>query len=331
MSKSIKKDNTKELEKSLELLAKNKLEAAKKSFSSLLGSNPEEIEYQSGFFCAGWWLNRDSRRRICRGGRPRAYWLIKEWKHFFRYAKEKGYEKTQSLQCSMKRIMGEAAENFRNAFQQEGSSTADPELLKGLAICLMQIHDYVNAIDILYYAYRKSPHNIYTCFLLGEALCCTEKKEQIGEGFSYYREAFLIDFHVAEPDFLYSPLSTEIFLNLSQENKKDINYALNWFPAYLFLVAFDYPLRDLKSSELSSILNEVERLSREIKDGPLKYRSRVQASLSFYILNLIYHYRFSEKHLARAEQYEVRLQQMIPEFYEVYLQKIKKVLLNKSP
>ena len=321
MSEIITEENTKELERSLELLVKNELEAAKDSFSSLLGTNPKEIEYQSGFFCVGWWLNRDARRQICKGGRPRAYWLIKEWKNFAKHIKAKGYEQTQSVQCSIKRVMGEAAENFRNAFQKEGASTADPDLLKELAICLMQIQDYANAIDILYYAYNKNPHNISICFLLGEALCCTENREQIGDGFSYYREAFLIDLHVAEPDSLYSSIATELFSELSQNNKKDSNYASNWFPAYLFLIAFDYSLRSLQSSELANLFDEVERLSRETKEGSLKYRSRVQASLGFYILNVIYHYRFSEKHLARAEQYEARLREILPDFYELYRQK----------
>ena len=179
--------------KALEALEAGKQEEAKQSFATLLQEEAENIEYQAGFFCAGWWLNRINDRFLYRPGRPLAAWYMKHWEKFTFQVKERNYINAQAFHKTMRYILGCAAQNFSQAFQEEGTGSADIALLKDLALCLLQLKDYSNAIDILQYARNKKPHDAQLCFLLGESLCCLSQEDNTARGLSFYRDSCLLD------------------------------------------------------------------------------------------------------------------------------------------
>ena len=297
---------------------------AKELFSVLLQQEPENLEFQAGFFCAGWWLNRENSSQLYRSGRPLASWLMQEWESFAQKASERGYQSCLCFQKTMHFVLNEVASNFRLAFQEEGAASADPSLLKELAICLIQLEDYNNAVDILHYARTKNPHDSRLNFLLGEVLCCrNSKKEDIGRGLSYYRDAFLIDLHITEPRWIASQTASQIFTKLHQKYQEDLERTLNWFPAHLMAASFAHSLTQLKGPHVREIDLEARRLLKEKERVVEKYRERLYAALSFYLLVLLYQYRCSENQAHQAREYEGQLSQISPELYQLYKQNLR--------
>ena len=307
------------LQEALKNLDSGKQKKAKEEFAALLQQEPENIEFQAGFFCAGWWLNRENSSQLYRSGRPLAFWLMQEWENFTQKVKARGYQSCICFQRTMHFVLNEIASNFRQAFQEEGAASADPNLLKELAICLIQLEDYNNAVDILGYARAKNPHDPRLNFLLGESLCCrNSKKEDIGRGLSYYRDAFLIDLHITEARWIASQVASKIFMKLHQKFQEDLDRTLNWFPAYLMAASFEHSLTHLKRPALKELSLEVQRLLKEKERVVEKYSERLHAALSFYLLTLIYQYTCSENQPHQAREYKDSLKQSSPELYELY-------------
>ncbi len=279
----------------LDLLEAGENGQAKELFGKLLREEPENPEFAAGFFCAGWWQNRQADVQFYRPGRPLAAWCMCTWEDFQRQTKERAYQSSASFQKCMRCILSEAAENFRQAFQEEGSGPADTALLKELAICLVQLEDYSNAVDILQYARTKAPYDASLLFLLGESLCSLEKEDQVGRGLSFYRDAFLLNCSVLEARWIASPLASQVFQILAKESGENMEYALLWFPAYLLAASFAYSLRPLRPIEVEKTLQEYQRLQKEQGRSIAKYLERIRSSLCFYLLALLYHYEVSSK------------------------------------
>ena len=308
----------KDLESALEHLNCGNQEKAKEAFVTLLRQEPGNIEFQAGFFCAGWWLNRETSTQFYRQGRPLGSWLMEEWKSFAQKIDERGYQNCLSFQKTMHFVLNELASNFRLAFQEEGASSADPKLLKELAICLLQLGDYNNAIDILRYARTKNPYEAQLNFLLGEVLCCrNSSKEDMNRGLSYYRDAFLIDLHITEPHWITSKRTSKLFKELEQKYKDNLEQVLYWFPAYLMAVSFIYSLSQLNRLQIKEIRLEIQRLQKEKERGLEKYRESLHAALSFYLLTLIYQYRSYGSEPGQAYEYEEELKKISPELYQI--------------
>lgn len=303
----------------LEKLELGKYQEAKLAFSNLLQNDPEDLEFQAGFFCAGWWLNRENSFELYHLGRPLASWIMQEWEAFSKKAEERTYKKSHGFQKTMQHILDKAANNFRQAFQEEDASSVDSSLLKELSICLMQLKDYENAIEILQYAIIKKPGDAFLCFLLAELLCysSTEKKK-LGHGLSYYREAFLLNFYISEVKWISSRIATQVLTKLYEKYKDNPEQALTWFPAHLMAISFVYNLRPLKYSEIHEVHKEIKRLLAEKERVMEKYRDKLVAVLCFYLLVLIYQYKITKTNDALIHEYEELLNQADSGLYQIY-------------
>ena len=316
MRLSTDRNSQKSFELALKYLESGDKKKAKEEFAFLLEREPENIEFQAGFFCAGWWLNRETNTDSYAAGRSLASWLMREWDDFSQRAKERAYQNCLSFEKVMYFALNTAASNFRLAFQEENPSSSDPKLLKELSLCLFQLRDYENAIEILGYARKKNPHDPELSFLLGDALCSDDsKKENMDHGLSYYRDSFLIDPRVTKPAWITSPIAREVLRNLEKRYQKDLERTLDWFPAYLILSSFPHSLRPLKEVQLREIHLEIEHLLKEKKRGVEKYRDRICAILSFYLLVLIYQYKSYENEASQLYSYEEELRQVSSELY----------------
>ena len=312
-------------QEALALLEQGEHKQAKEHFSALLAQESENLEFQSGFYCTGWWLNRKDSRQLYRSGRALAFWLMQEWKEFSGEAKKRGYQGCLCYRKTMQFILGEASDNFRKAFQEEGASSADLHLLKELAACLMQMEDYANACDILQYARTKAPQDAYLCFLLGEVLCCLDGEKHVGRGLSCYRDAFLADLRVLDPDWIASPIASKTFMQLHEKTKGNIEHTRYWFPAYLMNASFLYSLRPLKDSESEHIFQEIERLNRERERDVAKYRERVNAALSFYLLVFIYQKSITQKSITQESTTQKNITENSGELIHAYKEKLNEV------
>ena len=302
-------------------LDSGKYKEAKEYFSQLLRESPQSIEYQAGFFSSGWWGNRQPFRKKLRQGRPLAYWLMQEWENFTLKMKEKGYDKSQFFQNYMQKILGIAADNFRLTFQEEGASSADPKLLQELALCLVQLGDYKNAIDILHYARTKKPYNPKLCFLLGEITCRTKEREAINRGLSYYREAFIIDPQICEPKWIASELASTILQRVYKENYKNQKDAISWFPAFLMAYSFSYKLFPLKNSSLAFLQSEAKRLLVAKEDTIEKYKLSVNSKLCFYLLAIIYEEQQKLEITKKEMDCESELRSLNKTLYDTFISK----------
>lgn len=299
----------------LSLLEQGAMEKASLQYEEALRKDPSSLEFQCGFYSARWWHNRVNSYNSLKKGRPLAAWLMSEWEKFAEIAEERRFSSCLSYQAVMRAVLEDAADNFRIAFQEEGTSSVDISLLRELSICLMRLKDYRNAAEILNYARRKNNRDAGINFLLGEALCCLGKKDTQERGLSYLRDALLIDLHSIRPDLIASESSSQLFEQLYESHEQKLEPALNWFPAYLTARYFLPGIRQLENRELSYIHSEIERLEQNMESVIPKYRERVRSGLSFYILLLIHHYKFHNPQRRAEAALKEKLQELSPELH----------------
>ncbi len=308
------------LENALSLLERGSMEKAQLGYGEALKKEPSNLEFQCGFYGAGWWHNRAASYSSLKKGRPLAAWLMSEWEKFSAAAEQRHFLSCLSFRAVMRRILEDAVDNFRIAFQKEGTSSVDTSLLKQLGICLIQLEDYQNAADILNYARKKNNRDAIVYFLLGESLCCLNDNEMQERGLGYFRDAMLIDLHSIPLEFIKSELSSHVFQQLLAAYNQKLEPTLNWFPAYMMARYFLPGIRPLESKEVSYINSEIARLSQNMKNMISKYRERVLSGLSFYILIMIHHYRFHNSQRAAETALQERLQDLSPELYAFFCQ-----------
>ncbi len=313
----------------LDFLAAGDFGEARARFGDLLANDdPNDPEYACGFYASGWWINREDRRTSLKEGRGLADWLMRQWDDFQNIAEEREFTGCLSFRATMRAVLGEAAENYRTAFQQEGASAVDGELLKTLAVCLIRLEDYANAADILLYARRKGRSDAVLFFLLGESLCSqagplsededTPREARV-KGVSFYRDACLVNATEIDPGLMASQPAVGIFGTLYQEFEHDLERTREWFPARLHAVCFHYEgLRRLSPAEIQHLQSESARLSRDLNQVVERYKERVRATLAFFYLCLMHHHRFHAHDRESARAYEDRLKADVPQMYVVY-------------
>lgn len=313
----------------LDFLANGDFAEARARFGELLANDdPDDPEYACGFYAAGWWFNREDRRTSLKEGRGLADWLMQQWDDFQTIADDRDFTGCLSFRATMRAVLGEAAENYRTAFQQEGASAVDGELLKTLAVCLIRLEDYANAADILLYARRKGRSDAVLFFLLGESLCSQAGPQAADEeiphearvkGVSFYRDACLVNTAEIDPGLMASQPAAGIFGALYQDFDHDLERTREWFPARLHANCFHYEgLRRLSPAELEHLRQEASRLSRDLNQVVERFKEKVRATLAFFYLCLMHHYRFHANERESARAYEDRLKADVPQMYVVY-------------
>ncbi len=304
----------------LEALESGDFSGARPVFGELIQAFPENPEFLCGYYAAGWWFNREERRTAMKEGRARADWLMSEWEAFQTLADQREYSGCLAFRATMRSILREAAEQYRIAFQEEGASAVDTHLLKTLAICLIRLEDYEDASEILLYARRRQNQgDAQLHFLLGEALCSQEREDLREKGFSYYRDACLIDTRSLEPGLMASQPAAGVFGELYERFEHDLERTYEWFPAFFHArIAAVEGLRRLAPPEVEHLRHESDRLGRDLATVVEKYRDRVRATLGFYHLCLIHHLRHHAKDRTASREFEDRLKSVVPDVYTAY-------------
>lgn len=293
---------------------------ARPIFGELIEIFPADPEYLCGYYAAGWWFNREERRTLIKDGRAKGDWLMNEWEAFQSLCDQRGYTGCLAFRAAMRAVLQEAAEQYRVAFQTEGASGVDTNLLKTLAICLIRLEDYSDASDILLYARRRQNQgDAELHFLLGEALCSQDRDDLREKGLSFYRDACLIDPRALDPGLMASQPAAEIFEELYNRFEHSLDRTFEWFPAFLHarLIGIE-GLRRLSGPEIEHLQEETRRLARDLATVVEKYKDKVRATLGFYYLCLIHHFRQHAKDRGTAGEYEDRLKSVVPEVYTYY-------------
>lgn len=301
----------------LQALSAGDFSRAKNLYGSLIESDPENLEFQCGFFAAGWWENRAETRGRKKPGRPLATYLTQEWDAFETTAGERNCTGSLSFRATMRSILGSAAEHFRIAFQEEGPGAVESELLLQLGRCLIRIEDYRNAADVLQYARKRSTPSAAVYFLLGEALASLGG-DSTDAGFSAYRDGCALDPTAIDPTLIASEPAARTFGYLMTALDQRVESVVEWFPAYFMACVFAPGLRRLGPDEVEGFRLEADRLYRDLDIVVEKYREKVRARAAFQDMVLLHHFTFHERDSGRTGEIEKRLKDNSPELFQYY-------------
>lgn len=260
-------------------------EEAKQQFGELLQREPQNREYMSGFYCAGYWANRSSLLNNPEPNRPGSG-LMEAWDEFQELAEKKGFSSGPSLRAVMKSVLGKAADQYRQKFQKEGMAHPDLSDLEELGKCLLRISDYGNAREILQYAKRIQPTRSGIHFLLAESHINENDQENTERGLGFYRDGFIIQPAQFDPNYAFSSMVQETMKALGEEKDKDLDRILLWLPAYLMARSQYGGLRRLNREEVSQLQRETHRLEKDLETVMDRFKEKVQARLCFYYLVL---------------------------------------------
>ena len=299
-------------------------DSARDKFGSILEKDPDNPEFECGFFASSYWLNREDLVMETRSGRSRGTLLVREWDQFADRSQAKGYPGLRSFHSCMKAILGRAAAEFRIAFQEEGGSSVDLELLTQLAGLLIKTEDYANAVDILQFAKRVSRPGASIYFMLGEAMLNLNDTEWLETGLSNYRDAFFMNPSEIDPALIGSDLASDVFRSLHDQHGENLELILEWMPAWMMIHSMVPGLRKLHREELEQILWETSRLEKERTRVEAKFQEKVKARLSFYYLTIIHHYSFHDRDPDAITEFEDRLKGLSPELHTRYREKKRK-------
>ncbi|MCB1306556.1 MAG: hypothetical protein KDK30_00175 [Leptospiraceae bacterium] len=305
----------------LEAIDNFDFEDAHYNFGILLESNPDDVEFRCGFYASGYWANRREAYERKREGRPRAAYFIEEWDAFELQAGERGFPGCESMQATMRSILGTAADHFRIAFQEESAGAIDAGLLKQLSICLIRIEDYTNAADILMFARRKTRPDAFLLFLLGESLCRLDEIDRVpfsARGLSYYRDACLVDHRAIDPALIASRFAVRAFEKVYAEDSGGLESAQEWFPAALHALSFQPGLRQLTDAELDEVAAELARLTGDLERVIDRFKERVSARLCFYHLLFMYHHSYHEPDRTLVAEHEEALRALSESMLTLY-------------
>ncbi len=276
-------------ENALNALTSGAFHDAAEVYGELLEMSPENPEYACGYYTSGYWENRDELFHAQRPGKNSAYRIIEEWEKFQAIAEERDYLETFSYRAAMQKILGEAAHQFRTAFQEEGGTSVDIMLLTDLGKTLLRIGNHQDAIDILQYAKRITSPDPTIYFLLGEAMAASEKPELLPTALSLYRDAFFLNPEAMNPALVCSPVASSVFLHLYTKLFPDnMEKTILWFPAYLHARSMGPGLRRLQNEECDRLKWETDQLEKELPGS--RFEERIRARLAFYYLAIIYHH-----------------------------------------
>lgn len=297
---------------------------ARELFGHLLEEHPDNPEFACGLYTAGFWDNRREEIASYKPGRSLGAYLKREWDSFEQAAEDRNYTSLNSYRIAMIRILGQAADQFRIAFQEEGGGSVDSSLLLELGITLMRIGSYKEAVEIFHYARRVvSVARAKIYFLLGESLISTGISDNYPVGLSFYRDGCLVDSEDLDPLLIAVNPPAAVFHKLLKRYDNDLEKVRLWFGAHLHVQSMIPGLRTLHKDERDQILWETERLETELPRTAPKYQEKVLARLAFYYFILLYHYTFHEKDTDQGNLCEDRLKDLFPDLYEEYKQ-IKK-------
>lgn len=305
-----------------EALEKGEYGRAGQLYGELLEQCPEEIELQAGFFITAYWSNRKDSIQVRRAGRERADFIIAEWQNCRTALSGRGLADTGAAFSIKNSVLGQAAENFREAYQS-GASTADTvAILKSLAIALLEMEDLLNAAEVAAFASRQNKRDAHLLFVHAEALARQQDPLQHIEGLSCMRDACLLDHRKLDPQILISQPGRLVFEELIKAESGDLTRAIDWFPAYLMARLMPIRLRHIEYEEMRRILAEQDRLQQDLQQTPPKFQERVRAVLSFHILCLLQYQQFTEPDRSRMLAWETELCRIAPELTD-YLQEIR--------
>lgn len=291
---------------------------AKDLYGALLEDNPESPDYVCGFYSSAYWDNRGGQFLNQPQGKARGSALVQAWDQFERIAADREFQNLPSFHAAMQSVLGKAADEFRISFQDTGLAH-DSRILLDLGRCLIRMHDFANAVEILLFA-RKVKPTPPILLLLGESLSAMgqQDREALIKGLGFYRDAFLIEPDVFDPSVVQSEPAASVLSALYVRFESSRDRASLWFPAWLMARSQMAGLRKLLPEEIREAAAELARLNSDLDRVVEKFKERVRARICFYILVLLSHHHFHDFNEDDVQELETRLAELEPDLYKEY-------------
>ncbi len=241
-------------------LKEGEFENAKHIFFELLDIDPSKQECIAGYYISSYWDNRIEIILSTREGKDRGNLLVDMFNQFVQEITKRNFPKNETYESLTYCILSEASTQFRIAYQKEGMSGLDRNVLSNLAMCLIRIGDYKNARDILDYSKKFQDLSMQNLFY--EAECLYHLGEH-AKSRLYYRTAMLNNPDLLNLEIVKSePLATAI-LELG-EQFESLDEIREIIPVYCLEKHLITEIRDYTREEVNQIFLEMMRLESNL-------------------------------------------------------------------
>lgn len=249
-------DSDRKFEEAIRYLLEGEFEHAKKTFDSLLESDPENPEFTSGFYTSSFWDNRVDRIHHSNEGRERTSLLLDFLKEFETVYEKKDFPKSVSYRAAKDSVLKESADQFRIILRKEGLQSLPASTVSELAYRLLMENDVESAAEILRDSAGLERFSPELLFFRAE---CAYLSGNESQGLLLYREAFLKDPSSLRLDCIKSEPISKALETLSGEfrDKNDLKEAI---PVYCLEKGIFREIRKMSEKEIDQLRQELSRL-----------------------------------------------------------------------
>lgn len=290
-------------------------EQAAHYFDDLLDKDPTQREFVGGFYACRFWANRQELIRLESEGRPRAFYLMREWEKFETEAARRGLSDLPVVELLMRHIFHVAAQNLRTVFHREGSRSVNYDFLVHLGMCLLKAGDYQNCLEVLEYARSQDQGTALLYFYLGETYY---RQGDADKSRMFYREALYLGGELspklATADFYWWLWQETQRLEIPSEYRHD----------YMFLYGVSWRvlniMRPLRYDEVEAALLDIRRLEAEYQKVAPAIRPRLEVHLLKKYLYLMDYFEYHRKDTASFAELGDRVRRLDEGLYKQYIE-----------
>ncbi|MCB1158827.1 MAG: hypothetical protein H7A25_00930 [Leptospiraceae bacterium] len=256
-------------------LQEGKFENAKNVFSLLLDEKPEDPDLISSYFISSYWDNRLDMILLLKEGKERGTRLVQMFDEFEKEMDRRNFPRKTAYEAITHCILSEASSHFRLAYQTEGISGLQKDVLQDLALCLIKTGDYPNALEISEYTLNFMDNPPGIIFFQAE---CLFHLGQVDKSHILFREGLLYDPDLLRFDIIKSEPLASVIRHLKPKFESDTELK-EYIPVYCLERNLLPEIRDYSKEELQLLFSEMERLEENLRDDKEKYLFKVRCRM----------------------------------------------------
>lgn len=239
--------------------------------------------------------------------------LVSQWKRFKSRTEVSENPSQKIIYAFQKGIYSIALEAYANDFD-EGNIENEAERYRKAGLCCKKLGSYEKALLCLKKAYSVKETNAAVVAEMADcyALCGEDKRSKL-----LFKEAFFIDPQKVDLEYLDSPLINILVEKVRQKGFKD-PYLKEWIPVYGVLLGAFSVKRELRSSDLNKIRQEIYSRKNELKD-PRNDAELITPRLLNLFFWLIDHYVISKESISKINEVLLEIKILDPAVYNLYV------------
>lgn len=258
--------------------------------------------------CAAYWKDRSTRFSQMDDLYESAEYLLKEWRLFVSYIKQKEHQFEQGLHALRSWVFGKALKNFQ--LLNEKTGVQDAEILFKIGRCYKGLGDYESALCFYEEANKR---NRDSAVIIAELADCYALMNEVKIAKAFFREAFFIN--PAEVDLrCLESLIIQKLIESVQVKGYESPELEEWIPVYGILYGVFNIRRELKSLEFGKLKQGIFHLESEV----IENRKIIPKLINKYFW-LVEHYIHTKEPRGKVEEILYKIRDLNPEIYEQYI------------